>query len=318
MIESPTPRSGANPITMDPIVAPNAVSPTASPINGHEQNVPQLDDLQYACTFKLGAAKPCADNDPACDCSGTSNPAHPTTDLSQVTTANSPLCQPIAGGAATNLQNYAKAYPGARELQVLKDFKDNAIVASICPKVTDAATSDPNYGYNPAVGAIIERLKIYLSGPCLPRAVQADPTTHQVECEVIEARPSGCDCSLPGRAPADEPGDKTIISAVEAQLQASGTCGVPGKPACSTFCECKIEQETDTDLTTCEQNGTPSKPGFCYIGDPKSPAVLHCPDNEKRILRFADSDANRIPANGAVAFIACNGATITADSGSAQ
>ena len=46
---------------------------------------------------------------------------------------------------------------------MLRDFKDNAIVASICPKNTVPANGlmaaeDPNYGYNPAVGAIIDRV----------------------------------------------------------------------------------------------------------------------------------------------------------------
>jgi hypothetical protein len=48
-------------------------------------------------------------------------------------------------------------------------------------------------------------------------------------------------------------------------------------------------------------------PGYCYIDDPKSPAVEHCPPTQKRVLQFIDSPSNRIPANDAVAFVACQG-----------
>ncbi|HEY5374211.1 MAG TPA: hypothetical protein VIK01_11030, partial [Polyangiaceae bacterium] len=59
----------------------------------------------------------CAKGDSECACSST-----------DVMTRNSAVCQ---GGTDINMQTEAKAYPGARELQVLKDFGDNAIVGSI-------------------------------------------------------------------------------------------------------------------------------------------------------------------------------------------
>ena len=137
--------------------------------------------------------------------------------------------------------------------------------------------SDPNYGYNPAVGAIIDRLKGALSGECLPRAPEIDPKTRQAECQVIEARPSACDCGLPGRAPINTHDDPGSIPAVQRQLEASGLCGVPGKAACSSFCECEVKQEVNgeagADLTACQQNQTPSVPGYCYIDDATSPAL---------------------------------------------
>ena len=64
-------------------------------------------------------------------------------------------------------RRFAKAYPGLRHLQVLKGIGEqvpgvnNAIVASICPKITDR--NNPAYGYNPAIAAIIERLKEQLT-----------------------------------------------------------------------------------------------------------------------------------------------------------
>jgi hypothetical protein len=77
---------------------------------------------------------------------------------------NSPVRQ---GGTDINSQTGAKAYPGARELQVLKDFGDNAIVGSICPKVVNSANpvSDPAYGYNPVMLEIADRLSSVLQWP---------------------------------------------------------------------------------------------------------------------------------------------------------
>ena len=199
MIESTSPRQGTNPNIQVSITAPTSMNPTANAINGHEQNIPALDDLQYACTFKLATPKVCAPGDSACDCSATQGG-----DASAVTAANSPLCQPPAGGAPGTTQYFAKAYPGARELTVLKAFGDNAIVASICPKLTTSAnpTQDPNYGYNPAVTGLVNRLKEALKGKCLPRAIahvtdpDGAPTPPSLACEVIEAQKAG-KCELP-------------------------------------------------------------------------------------------------------------------------
>lgn len=192
---------------------------------------------------------------------------------------------------------------------MLKGLRDQAIVASICPKVSasDQPDSDPSYGYNPAVGAIIERLKIDLVGRCLPRAVQADPSTHQVLCKVVEAQPSGvCDCELAGRAPLAP----DLVPAIERQLRAQGRCG-PGQQPCSSFCECEIVQEkTAADLAACRA-GEEAPPGFCYVDDPSSPLVKDCRVDEKRILHFVDSDrSHKTPAEGAVALIACIGAPL--------
>ncbi len=111
---------------------------------------------------------------------------------------------------------------------MLRGLNDQGIVASICPKVSEpaagtAADSDPNYGYNPAVAAIIDRLRGKLKGRCLPRAIQTDPATHQVLCTMIEAKESSCDCSAEGRGPANP----DLAPAVQRELAASGHCGGP-------------------------------------------------------------------------------------------
>ncbi|MEO7035711.1 MAG: hypothetical protein ABI548_17395, partial [Polyangiaceae bacterium] len=228
------------------------------------------------------------------------------------------------GGAGITTQVSAKAYPGSRELQVLKDLGPNAIVASICPKVSDQ--TNPDYGYNPAVGAIIERLKVALQGKCLPRPLQTDtvptsPTYGQVLCKVIEAQKSGCDCKVGGRAVADA----SILPAMQAQLEKAGDCTRDGKdrrPACSTWCGCEITQLTGDDRAACQADRG-QKPGYCYV-DPSAestasaadkPAVAallnKCPTTEQQLLKFVNASATvKTPAQDAVAIIACLGAAV--------
>ncbi|HEY2407902.1 MAG TPA: hypothetical protein VGI10_17965 [Polyangiaceae bacterium] len=153
------PIAQANPIEPTAMLVPHtSQNPQANVINGHEQNIVNADDLQYACTFPLTPPRVCMPNMQACDCSPTSSG-----DLTPVTTYNSSLCNPPGGGAPSATQHYAKGYPGLRFLKVLHDFGENAIPASICPKVTDQTRADD--GYNPAVAAIIDRLKVPLRNP---------------------------------------------------------------------------------------------------------------------------------------------------------
>jgi hypothetical protein len=82
---------------------------------------------------------------PGCDCK-------PGSEADQ-----NPLCQGPDGNYSA-VQRSGKAYPGLRELQVLKDFGTNAVVASICARnVTDSSKQD--YGYGPAVDALLDRMK---------------------------------------------------------------------------------------------------------------------------------------------------------------
>ena len=310
MQETPNPRSGANPAAPGESIQP-ANTNTPNKINGHEQNIPQFDDLQYACTFPLKAAKTCANGDAACDCSPDKMGK-----LDAVTAANSPLCQVGGKGAVSATQTSAKAYPGARELQVLKDFGENSIVASICPKVTTTAGdpgSDPNYGYNPAVGAIIERLKDALKGKCLPRAIQTDENG-QVLCAVIEAQKGNAcgDCTQPGRKPVDA----KLLEPVRKQLNLSGQCGKGTQDSCDTWCQCEIKQfdnDTVPNLTNCQAGQGTTDAGYCYIdkNSPGAAALLKdCPTEQQQLLRFRDLDQVKTPAQGSVAFIACLGASV--------
>lgn len=307
MIEQPGPRSGSNPITGDALAPPSSNSPRANPINGHEYNLPEPsgadgpDDLQYACIFQLDAPKDCPPGEQACDCS----PAEGG-DTSAITSRRSPLCQPPGGGDPGTTQHFAKAYPGLRHLQVLRDFGDNAIVASICPKITGDKAS-ASYGYNPAVAAIIDRLKDALKGQCLPRPLSADPDTGKVPCAVVEATSGadGCDCGTPGRSPANA----QIDPAVRKQLAESGLCGGGSGIDCGSYCLCEITQHEGGDLQTCQTSVDPAgvAPGYCYVdanlGEAQAEIVKDCPATQKRLLRFAGG----IPAQGSVTFIACLG-----------
>ena len=151
MIESPKARTGANPITQDPLAPPGSAA-GANPINGHEYTpgtangvADHADDLQYACIFPLATPRDCSSpNNVACDCTDPQN--------------DNPLCEPDPnnGGARTK-QVRAKAYPGSRQLNVIRDLGPQGVASSICPaQTTDAAKAD--YAYRPSIQALIARV----------------------------------------------------------------------------------------------------------------------------------------------------------------
>ena len=87
--------------------------------------------------------------------------------------------------STSTTQTRGKAYPGTRILQVLQGLGDQAIVGSICPaNVTDKTRDD--YGYTPAVGALIDSLRQPLGEQCLPFALPVDTASGQTPCSVIE------------------------------------------------------------------------------------------------------------------------------------
>ncbi|MEO8183979.1 MAG: hypothetical protein ABI895_34585 [Deltaproteobacteria bacterium] len=138
--ESEAPRSGVNPVTQDPIRAPDSV--TFNPINGKERDV--ADDLQFACIFPLPQPRSCANVAPgsSCDCQ---------TDKFQ----GNPLCWDQASTTYTNTQRFAKAYPAPRILSVLQAVGTQAVVSSICPKDM-ADTNARDFGYRPVIGTFVK------------------------------------------------------------------------------------------------------------------------------------------------------------------
>jgi hypothetical protein len=286
MLESIKPRPGL-PGPGSPITADNK--------NGHEWD-PSKDmsqpnaDLQYACIFPLVTPKTC--NEAAdCDCFG-----------ANLNDVQNPLCQ-NAQGTYSNQQLRAKAYPGTRVLQVLRGIEaSQAIVASICPaNVTDKTRDD--YGYSPAIRALVGRLRNALRGRCLPRTLEVDPVTGNVPCIVIEAfNDAACKCDTePGRITAK--GD-----VVTDDMRAVGNC----------FCEIKQLQgiTNDSPQRVCKTNLNPpanTGDGWCYVDPQFGPdgmfdqaqcaVVRSCPVTDKRLIKFINTNSE--PRPGATAFIMC-------------
>ncbi len=310
MVESITAREG--------LPGPDSTSPTADPINGHEWNT-EGRDLQYACIFPLPTPTDCTTVEEGrnCDCAPSSQSTTSVTE--DVETAKKPLCQDEAG-AYTTTQYRAKAYPGLRELEVLKEYGANSVVASVCPKTLTGTPTDPGYGYNPAINAIVDRLKEKLGPKCLPRALAVDEDTGLVPCEVVEAVKGRCNCDeSQGRFDLSDQGD--LVDAVREALREAEACESDrDSDSCNEFCMCGIrqfgtEEEDDRSLCLNDTSDAPnvSGPGYCYIdaADPDEDhwignpdLVANCEPSQRRLLRFVGDNT---PARGSVTFIACSG-----------
>ena len=131
MIESTEPRPGL------------PTSGNTDPVHGHDYPIPERDDLQYACTFELPTPIDCTIPDNVqggCDCDIQGN--------------DNPVCE----GPTQQLQVRAKAYPGLRQLSVVKGLGPQGVAGSICGDVVQDPSS-PAYGYRPAVAAVVESIK---------------------------------------------------------------------------------------------------------------------------------------------------------------
>jgi hypothetical protein len=297
MIETIEQRKGTNPITGD--TTSTACSPPSNPINGCEH--PKTpSDLQFACTFALPEPVDCSDpNIALCDCKSGA--------------PGNPLCDedPQNPGKFT-IQARAKAYPGTRELSALKSVGDQGIVASVCAKqLTNPEAAD--YGYRPAIGALVDKLKEKLRGQCFSRTLPRDDQGH-VPCSIVEAQhvgeanASSCNaCNGPGRKPID-PAKAKLIAGVS---QDSGCNNGP----CDCFCE--VEQLSGTALEGCQNDLSPVPVdtktgeivnGFCYIDattTPKTGApelVAGCSSTERRMIRIVGEEPER---TGSTMFITC-------------
>jgi hypothetical protein len=309
----PHPLSGA------PIAGPDAPSALANPINGHEHQVP--NELQYACTFRLDTdfttagfqPRICDPSDRDCDCGPAGRDG------------KKPLCQDPNTGAYSSTQFFAKAYPGVRHLQVLKGLGDNAIVASICPKVLDVEARHPSFGYNPAVDSIVDVLAVSLRGTCLPRELDV-AKDGSVPCKVIEhARLKSnetCSCAGAGR---QDP-DPSILPAVWGEMAKSGLCGRgPGQASCESQCICEITPaggESDNDCSTvdsplesCQCEQETNVVGYCYIDPGKgigsAELVSDCRNSAPRVLRLVGTQADPTPKKASTVFVACAGGTVS-------
>lgn len=299
MIESIDPRPGI-PAPNDGPLPAGWDSATSTAFTGHEYTPPtDRSDLQFACVFPLlpGGELDCA-GDPvptACDCM-----LNNTTNLPP----DKPLCQSTTATSGTTQWN-AKAYPGIRELTVLKGASSQGIVGSICPaQLTNQSNKD--FGYRPAIQTIVERLKEALGGKCLPRTLTPDENG-QVSCIILEATRTGGNCVCDANI-----GRREIDAAHEQAKQAA--LADPLAATAGWDCFCEIEQLSGDELSECQNNpddtAVAGLDGWCYVDATTAPPtgnpdiVASCPETEKRIIRFVGEGKGQ---PGATLFITCTG-----------
>ncbi len=301
MVETPLDRTTlalpmANPIVpAEKLVVSSSQNPQANHINGHEFINQGTRDLQNACTFALPTPILCDqaafDADKGCDC------------FLDDSTYNRALCQPPAGGAPTTTQYYGKAYPGLRELSVLKGIGGHGIVASTCPKTADLVSA--SYGYRPAMDALAGRVAKQIGRSCLNRDAKAD-ATGRTACGVITASSGAGACSCPAAQGLSKP-PANAVAPVLKQLESVGYCG-PGM-ACDSLCLCELAQLDGADLTTCQTaDQPPQAPGFCYLNAVKGEVhagsatlAQACVGAAPRRIRFTGGT----PADSSIALLYC-------------
>ncbi|MGC4093327.1 MAG: hypothetical protein QM756_36635 [Polyangiaceae bacterium] len=283
MQEASWPRTGQNPVTGDPIVGTESIDPRANAINGHERDT-QRSGLQYACTFQLRTPRVCPPNS-RCDCAD------------DIESRSDSVCQPPGGGVGSNTQYFAKAYPGLRELDVLRRHGDNAVVASICPKVLSGAEEDFGFGYRPALSGLIKRIHC----TTLDGRFEQDPSSASfgsVDCRLVAVRQvnAACSCESAG-------GSRRALSADDAatlrsELVARGVCGGTTSVDCNSLCACEIPQATGSALKACQfdeamvpldsETSLPAD-GWCYVapeqGFGAAALVNQCPAGKRQNLR---------------------------------
>jgi hypothetical protein len=300
MVESADDRSTlgfpmSNPVVpTQKLVASSSLDPQANAINGHEQLNQGNRDLQYACTFALPTPIVCdaaaQSADKGCDC------------FADDASFNRPLCQPPAGGAPTTNQYFGKAYPGLRELMVLKGVGGHGIVASTCAKSADLQSD--SYGYRPAMDALAGRVAKQIGRSCLNRDAQAD-AEGRTPCSVVTAS-NAATCTCPA-AQGLTPASLEAVGPVLKQLESVGYCG-PGM-SCDALCLCELTQHAGADLTACQTaDEAPEVPGFCYLNAVngevhagKATLAQDCVGAAPRRIRFTGG----APASGSIALLYC-------------
>jgi hypothetical protein len=156
---------------------------------------------------------------------------------------------------------------------------------------------------------------------CLPSPLTVGgpgtPEDGRVFCSVLEISRAACDCTGPGRAPAQE----AETTAAKDFLMDYGLCEPDFD--CTDLCGCEILQPAGTAadpssaLYACQNEVTLDDPdlvGFCYIdlervdgtgapaplGNPE--IVAQCPSVSRRQLRFVGADT---PAANALTVLIC-------------
>jgi hypothetical protein len=178
---------------------------------------------------------------------------------------------------------------------------DQGGVASICPANLTGDKNAADYGYNPAVNALVDRLRTKLRGRCLSRQLTMQ-TDGAVACAVLEGfNPGGsqpCNCE----GDSQHPGRVTATPDI-----------VTPEIAAEFSCVCEIVQLGGAQLASCQTQVTMdmAAAGWCYVDPAQSMApgdtgpwamVRECASTEKRMFRFSQSAE---PRPGATAFLVC-------------
>jgi hypothetical protein len=196
----------------------------------------KFKDLQFACTFELPTAKDCTQEEfkGACDCEEATD---------------APLCD----NSTKTLQTRGKAYPTISQLQVARMLGEQAIVASLCPREPKNKDS-ADYGYRPAVKAIVDRLRNALAEQCLPQPLAADKETGKVPCLILQSFQEGDQATACDPAKGLKQPEKAVLDRFRAEQ------GDAGK----TQPVCEVQQLTGNKLVSgsCEDSGDA---GWCYI-----------------------------------------------------
>lgn len=275
----------------DNLAAPAARGNNGSdPVHGREWTTGGKD-LQYACTFPLSVKHNTpmgevdnSDGKAGYYCGppvGASAPARP----GDVPLVAAGLCDcdtqndnpPLCDSADGSRQVRAKAYPTVRELTVVKQLGDQGIAASLCPLTrTDGNgnqtlltenADDPLFGYNPAVTAIVDRLKNALTNQCLPFTLTADEEG-LVSCVVVETLAQAvsgdpqAECNTPENQAKGlkAPSPEVLANVREQQRAEAGDGGASSdllrRPVCA------VTQIVVAKGDSCKKDNTP---GWCYV-----------------------------------------------------
>jgi hypothetical protein len=201
----------------------------------------------------------------ACDCATGSN------------SQDTPLCQKNRG-TYTNEQLFGKAYPSIREIGIARAMAQSpvgvqGVVSSLCPIHTTFANGnrgDPQFGYRPALGAILNRLKAGFVTGCLsqPLLVGGGSTGHCNVLVTLAQQTAGGESACSGLPGLSIPSTNLLQSFQAAQHQQWLARGGAG-PDPSAAPSCLLQQLTPTANPTDFQNGTctaSTDPGWCYAG----------------------------------------------------
>ncbi len=284
MIESFQPRESANanlPAGASKVAAEGSAEGT-DPISGHEWITNSMTPFhaaasvnrEYACTFKLPTPRDCSEGamnaDPtlsdSCDCIA------PSQGGTSYTQAQLPA---VCNDKVQTTQDYAKAYPTIRELEVAHllgqvSGANEGIVSSLCPIHTVEETpGDPLYGYRPAMTTIINVFKKSLNNQCLPQPLQITETAAAdggvaptVPCLVLGTFPSGPNAPTNCAAvPGYQDAEPEVLAHFQEDQHGQWVQGGMSGTDPSTELTCELKQLTPNQ--TCK---TGPDVGWCYMG----------------------------------------------------